>query len=82
MQLSSVLTVLMAATALALPQQRNRGNGRGKATAPDGTITNDAEKFAGGRKVTPGAQCVVVQGRKVCDDGTGNTFFADEPFRA
>ncbi|KAL8346801.1 hypothetical protein RB598_000611 [Gaeumannomyces tritici] len=73
MQLSSLLTVLMAATALALPQQRNKGNGRAKVTDPNGTITNDAEKFAGGRTVIPGAQCIVVQGRKVCNDGTGNT---------
>ncbi|KAI7780658.1 hypothetical protein LA080_015817 [Diaporthe eres] len=39
-----------------------------------------AKDNSGGRVVLDGAQCSPVQGRLVCDDGTGNTFFADDPF--
>ncbi|CAJ0542394.1 Ff.00g000550.m01.CDS01 [Fusarium sp. VM40] len=34
----------------------------------------------GGRLVLEGAGCTLVQGRSVCDDGFGNTFFEDDPF--
>ncbi|KAF5243556.1 hypothetical protein FANTH_8135 [Fusarium anthophilum] len=34
----------------------------------------------GGRLVQEGATCTLVQGRSVCDDGFGNTFFEDDPF--
>ncbi|SCO57661.1 uncharacterized protein FFMR_14817 [Fusarium fujikuroi] len=34
----------------------------------------------GGRLVQEGAGCTLVQGRSVCDDGFGNTFFEDDPF--
>ncbi|KAL0932683.1 uncharacterized protein CTRU02_211646 [Colletotrichum truncatum] len=39
-----------------------------------------AKDNSGGRFVLDGAQCSPVQGRLVCDDGLGNTFFADDPF--
>ncbi|KAH0421758.1 hypothetical protein CcaCcLH18_13232 [Colletotrichum camelliae] len=39
-----------------------------------------AKDNSGGRTVLDGAQCSPVQGRLVCDDGFGNTFFADDPF--
>ncbi|OHF03909.1 hypothetical protein CORC01_00771 [Colletotrichum orchidophilum] len=39
-----------------------------------------AKDNSGGRLVLDGAQCSPVQGRLVCDDGFGNTFFADDPF--
>ncbi|UQC84089.1 major royal jelly protein [Colletotrichum lupini] len=39
-----------------------------------------AKDNSGGRVVLDGAQCSPVQGRLVCDDGFGNTFFADDPF--
>ncbi|KAK7442837.1 hypothetical protein CaCOL14_011057 [Colletotrichum acutatum] len=39
-----------------------------------------AKDNSGGRVVLEGAQCSPVQGRLVCDDGLGNTFFADDPF--
>ncbi|KAF4816052.1 hypothetical protein CGCSCA5_v006816 [Colletotrichum siamense] len=39
-----------------------------------------AKENSGGRTVLDGAQCSPVQGRLVCDDGFGNTFFADDPF--
>ncbi|TDZ16008.1 hypothetical protein C8034_v011973 [Colletotrichum sidae] len=39
-----------------------------------------AKEHSGGRFVLDGAQCSPVQGRLVCDDGLGNTFFADDPF--
>ena len=83
MHLSSIITLLIAAAPLAAPHQRNgRRKGNANALPPDGTITQDAEKFAGGRTVLPGAQCIIVQGRRVCNDGVGNTFFADEPFNS
>ncbi|KAH8881020.1 hypothetical protein GQ53DRAFT_754632 [Thozetella sp. PMI_491] len=47
------------------------------APAPKSTSAKDN---AGGRVVLDGAQCTEVQGRTVCDDGFGNTFFADDPF--
>ncbi|KAF6828860.1 hypothetical protein CPLU01_08298 [Colletotrichum plurivorum] len=42
--------------------------------------TVPAKDVSGGRFVLDGAQCSPVQGRLVCDDGLGNTFFADDPF--
>ncbi|KAJ0114809.1 hypothetical protein J7T55_004550 [Diaporthe amygdali] len=39
-----------------------------------------AKDNSGGRVVLDGAECSPVQGRLVCDDGFGNTFFADDPF--
>ncbi|KZL78475.1 hypothetical protein CT0861_01554 [Colletotrichum tofieldiae] len=41
-----------------------------------------AKDNSGGRFVLDGAQCSPVQGRLVCDDGLGNTFFADDPFES
>ncbi|KAF1957256.1 hypothetical protein CC80DRAFT_491409 [Byssothecium circinans] len=41
-----------------------------------------ASDVAGDRVVLDGALCTPVQGRQVCDDGFGNTFFADEPLRS
>ncbi|KAM5343802.1 hypothetical protein ACJ41O_012339 [Fusarium nematophilum] len=40
-----------------------------------------ASEVAGDRFVLDGAQCNTVQGRLVCDDGLGNTFFADDAVR-
>ncbi|CEI61674.1 hypothetical protein FVEN_g12702 [Fusarium venenatum] len=34
----------------------------------------------GGRLVLEGSTCSDVQGRSVCQDGFGNTFFEDDPF--
>ncbi|KAJ4264266.1 hypothetical protein NW762_005461 [Fusarium torreyae] len=41
---------------------------------------NGFVKGPGGRLVLDGAGCTEVQGRSVCDDGLGNTFFEDDPF--
>ncbi|RMJ13494.1 hypothetical protein BHE90_007930 [Fusarium euwallaceae] len=45
------------------------------APAPQGN-----NRGPGGRFQLEGAGCTEVQGRSVCDDGLGNTFFADDPF--
>lgn len=73
MQLQFLTATLLAflSLAVAAPARADRkGNAAGNAKVnADGSI--DAGQF--GRPVLDGAKCTKVQGRLVCDDGTGNT---------
>ncbi|KAI1845036.1 hypothetical protein JX265_008380 [Neoarthrinium moseri] len=68
MQFFALFTAIVAALPIAMAAPAKNQN-----SVP-------ASSVSGGRVTAGGANCSPVQGRLVCDDGFGNTFFADDPF--
>ncbi|RSL58700.1 hypothetical protein CEP54_007616 [Fusarium duplospermum] len=63
MKCSAVIYLLFSSLAMAAPTPQSRDQ--------------SLEEF--GRQRVENSRCSPVQGRLVCDDGVGNTFFADDP---